>query len=93
MILSKYSKAIITSLFFTHDRLHSRFQSAICCDDGRPSQTSEIGEMICYETHTQVVLSPHVYGPSVTHSPDRWAGIPLFQRLSDSFGWATREGG
>ena len=33
-----------------------------------------------------------MYGPAVTHAPDRWAGGPLFDRLDASFGWATHQG-
>ena len=36
----------------------------------------------------QVVLAPHIYGPTVTHAAWGGAGAQLFERLSSSFGWA-----
>lgn len=40
----------------------------------------------------QVVISPHVYPPSVTHAADNYTGEGLYKRLSDSFGYLTQEG-
>ncbi len=43
-----------------------------------------------YRRH--VVISPHVYGPSVTNSPGSWAGPALFKVLDVTFGYLTRTG-
>ncbi len=40
----------------------------------------------------QVVISPHVYPPSVTGSPATDRGAALFKRLSDSFGYLNDKG-
>lgn len=40
----------------------------------------------------QVVISPHVYPPSVTHAAENYTGEGLYKRLSDSFGYLTRQG-
>jgi aryl-phospho-beta-D-glucosidase BglC (GH1 family) len=40
----------------------------------------------------QVVISPHVYPPSVTHAADNYTGEGLYKRLSDSFGYLTQQG-
>lgn len=40
----------------------------------------------------QVVISPHVYPPSVTGASTNYAGPGLWNRLSNSFGYLTQQG-
>jgi hypothetical protein len=40
----------------------------------------------------QVVISPHVYGPGVTHSSTRYSGAGLWQRMTQCFGYLTKAG-
>lgn len=40
----------------------------------------------------QVVISPHVYPPSVTGASSNYAGPGLWNRLSESFGYLTQKG-
>lgn len=40
----------------------------------------------------QVVISPHVYPPSVTHANSDYSGSGLYTRLSESFGYLTQSG-
>jgi hypothetical protein len=42
--------------------------------------------------HNQVVISPHVYPPSVTHETQNFTGKGLYNRLSNSFGYLTQPG-
>ncbi|KAG1661491.1 hypothetical protein FOA52_010206 [Chlamydomonas sp. UWO 241] len=39
----------------------------------------------------QVTLSPHVYGPAVTFADSMYSGASLFNRLSNSFGYLTKQ--
>lgn len=39
-----------------------------------------------------VVISPHIYPPSVTGATSNFSGIGLYKRLSDSFGYLTKTG-
>lgn len=40
----------------------------------------------------QVIISPHVYPPSVTHTSIDYSGTGLWNRLSTSFGYLTQQG-
>lgn len=40
----------------------------------------------------QVVISPHVYPPSVTGATQNYAGPGLYSRLTNSFGYLTQQG-
>ncbi len=40
----------------------------------------------------QVVISPHVYPPSVTNASTNYSGAGLYNRLSSSFGYLTQQG-
>jgi aryl-phospho-beta-D-glucosidase BglC (GH1 family) len=40
----------------------------------------------------QVVISPHIYPPSVTHAGSDFSGADLAGRLTDSFGYLTKQG-
>lgn len=40
----------------------------------------------------QVVISPHVYPPSVTNAGKNYSGAGFWNRLSNSFGYLTQEG-
>ncbi len=39
-----------------------------------------------------MVISPHVYGPSVTHADAHYKGPELWRRLTLSFGYLTQQG-
>jgi hypothetical protein len=41
----------------------------------------------------QVVISPHVYGPSVTNNYNYITGQGLYGRLTNSFGYLTKQVG
>jgi hypothetical protein len=43
--------------------------------------------------HLQVVISPHVYGPSVTNNYNYITGQGLYGRLTNSFGYLTKQVG
>ena len=40
----------------------------------------------------QVVISPHIYGPSVSLATDNFSGPGLWNHLSASFGYLTKTG-
>ena len=40
----------------------------------------------------QVVISPHVYGPAVTGATAAFEGASLYKRLSNTFGYLTKQG-
>lgn len=40
----------------------------------------------------QVVISPHVYPPSVTYASSNYSGTGLWNRLTNSFGYLTQKG-
>ncbi len=49
-------------------------------------------ELLTKEYANQVVISPHVYPPSVTYASKNYTGSGLWKRLTDSFGYLTKEG-
>eukprot|EP00879_Flechtneria_rotunda_P026086 GHRR01027770.1.p1 GENE.GHRR01027770.1~~GHRR01027770.1.p1 ORF type:complete len:189 (-),score=43.53 GHRR01027770.1:148-714(-) len=40
----------------------------------------------------RVVISPHVYGPSVSHADDKYAATGSFKMLDTTFGYLTKQG-
>src|SRR5204863_6312911 len=40
----------------------------------------------------QIVISPHVYPPSVTHASNDFQGEGLWNRMNSSFGYLTQQG-
>ncbi len=39
-----------------------------------------------------MVISPHIYGPSVTFAHDNYKGADLWFRLTKSFGYLSKKG-
>ena len=46
----------------------------------------------CFVVGVQVVISPHVYGPSISQTTKNAAGEALWTRLSQSFGYLNKVG-
>lgn len=60
--------------------------------NGLSNPTAFFDELINKPYVDQLVISPHVYPPSVTYANRNYSGEGLYKRLSDSFGYLTQKG-
>lgn len=66
--------------------------SDLLSQNGLSNPTAFFDALLSKPYVDQVVISPHVYPPSVTHAIGNYTGEGLYKRLSDSFGYLTQDG-
>lgn len=61
-------------------------------DSGLSNPSSFFNTLLTKPYLNQVVISPHVYPPSVTGASQNYSGSGLYNRLTASFGYLTQQG-